>query len=151
MPAVLAVHNGSALAASSNKMRCAVNAVESNQALPNSNVTGTDSWVRVQRYKDSNNTKFVKIADINAVASILGIGVAILGTSTQSIRWSDGAILSPSGLQSNGSNSVALRFDAGGPLTNPIRIVGIVTQAQSGTVVSGTSAIATTCWNSMMP
>jgi hypothetical protein len=157
VPAVLAVHNGSALAASSNNMRCAVNAVSSNQALPVSNAASPDNWVRVQRYRrTSNNVPFVKISDINAIASTLGLSVAIPGvtSSTTLIRWSDGnlATFSPSQVQTDGSNVVALRFDAGGTAANPIRIVGIVTEAQSGAAApSGSNAIAQSCWTSMMP
>lgn len=157
VPAVLAVHNGSALAASSNKMQCAVKAVASNQTLPVSNVAGADNWVRVQRYKRiSNGTPFVSMADINAVAASFNIGVAIPGVSasTTFIRWSDGAPVSfaTNQVQTDVPNLVALRFDANGPAANPIQIVGIVTRDLSGgTAPFGTNAIAQSCWTSMMP
>jgi hypothetical protein len=157
VPAVLAVHNGSALAASSNNARCAINAVSSNQALPTSNVASPDNWVRVQRYRRiSNQVPFVRLTDINAIAASLGISVAIPGvtSSTTLIRWSDGnlAIFPTNEVQVDANNVVALRFDAGGSGANPIRIVGIVTSAQSGTTPpSGTNAIAQSCWTSMMP
>jgi len=155
LPAVLAVHNGSALAASSNKMRCAVNAL-TNPLYPISNVdsAGFDSWMRVQRYKrNSDQVPFVRMTEINAMALALGgIDVAIIATLTQSIQWSNGDILSPDAkdLVQDGNNQVALRFDANG-LDGTIRIVGIVTGAQSGGIaLSGTNAITTSCWTSMM-
>jgi len=90
------------------------------------------------------------MTDINAVAANLGIVVAINASSTQSIRWSDGAILERADLVIDTNNLVALRFDAGGQ-DGAIRIVGIVTQAQSGgNAPPGTNAIAGSCWNSMM-
>lgn len=113
---------------------------------------GADNWVRVPRYKRRlNGVAFVRMIDINAVASILGISVAIPAAATDSVRWSDGKILSRNDLEIDTGNLVALRFDDGG-LDGTIRIVGIVTEAQSGgTAPSGTNAIATSCWNSMMP
>lgn len=155
LPAVLAVHNGSALAASSNKFRCATNAVSSNQSLPASSVLATDNWLRVQRYKlTSNNVPFVRIADINSVAALLGITVAIPGvnSSTTVIKWADGSLQTDAvGLfQTDGTNLVALRFDSGGTVVNPIRIVGIVTSAQSsGASPPGTNAITQSCWTSI--
>lgn len=152
VPAVLAVHNGSALAAASNKMQCAIKAL-SNPLMPTSNVmgVGVDSWIRVQRYKRSGNqVPFVRMTEINAMAATLGILVAINANSSQSIRWSNGGIASPSDLVEDTPNLVALRFDAGG-IDGTIRIVGIVTEAQSGgTATPGTNAIAGSCWNSMM-
>jgi hypothetical protein len=155
LPAVLAVHNGSALAASSNKFRCATNAVSSNQSLPVSSVTAADTWVRVQRYKRiSNNVPFVRIADINGIAALLGIAVSIPGvtSATTVIRWSDGNLQTSdiNLFQTDGNNLVALRFDSGGGGASPIRIVGIVTSAQSsGASPTGTNAITQSCWTSI--
>ncbi len=76
--------------------------------------------------------------------------MAITANANQAIRWSDGVILTRNDLVIDTNSLVALRFDNGGS-GGAIRIVGIVTQAQTGGNVAGTNAIATSCWTSMMP
>ena len=90
------------------------------------------------------------MTEINAMASALGIGVATGANANQAIRWTDGNISAPNDLVIDTGNLVALRFDNGGS-GGAIRIVGIVTNSQTGGSVPGTNAIAQSCWTSMMP
>jgi len=159
VPAVLAVHNGSALAASSNKFRCAINAT-TGASNPAPAPGPADNWTRVPVYqwdKDANTTKYyVKSADLIAVASSRGLGyVPPSGTDTGWIAFKSGAgyafVKAPGGTVTVSSANAAVLFDTVGTApSQTVRVVGFV-QPGSATTVSGMGAISASCWTSIQP
>lgn len=160
VPAVLAVHNGSALAASSNNKRCAINSIASDPQTPPQPITGAggDGWSRTSYYLDSATPTprlWVRYSDVQTHASNKGLGLlAPTGTNTGFIRvvsggaWAFGSPTGPVGATASGS--VALLFDNAGAAPNTVRIIGIV-QPGAAAFASGTGVVTTSCWSSLQP
>lgn len=163
VPAVLAVHNGSALAAASNNKACAIRSIASDPATPPQPISGsgTDGWSRASYYLDANSTprKWVRYSDLQTLANAKGVGLVIpstvnsSGVQTGFIRVKTGGLYefgTPTGSVSNTpAGSVALLFDNAGAGPT-IRITGFVQQG-AASFTTGTGVVTTSCWSSLKP
>ncbi len=75
VPAVLAVHNGSALAAASNKFLCAIKATTGN-SIPLPTGTTSDSYLRVAIYQFEGK-KYVSVWDLKGVADARLLSISL--------------------------------------------------------------------------
>ena len=158
VPVVLAVHNGAALAAKSNALRCAVNATLDPQfpaAAP-----AADSWTRTVVYNNpTDNKKYVKVSDLLAIATAGGLGF-VTPSGSNATDWVEyvagGSYVyaTPVGTPAPTAASpvilAAVLFDSGGAAPNVIRVVGFV-QPNQTSAATGTSAVSASCWSSLMP
>lgn len=158
VPAVLAVHNGSALAAASNNKACAIKSIAADPASPPVPISGssTDGWSRAAYYLDANSTprKWVRYSDLMTHANAKGVGLVIPGgINSGFIRVKTGGLYefgSPTGSVSNTpAGSVALLFDNAGAGPT-IRIIGFV-QPGTTSFTTGTGVVTTSCWSSLQP
>lgn len=161
VPAVLAVHNGSALAARSNQFRCAVNAVGGSGTLPAETWLSntTDKWVRVPVYKctrisNGKSVAFeaVKVQELSAIASARSLGfVAPTGTDTGWATYASGggyAYCTAPASSSDSGKRAAVLFKNYGTSSQPnIKVVGFVQPGQ--TTGSGHGGIMASCWTSI--
>lgn len=153
VPAVLAVHNGSALAGTSNDERCAINGTNGTAVFPAA-VTVADGYKRVTKYFDSASGKsFIQVSDLQAVATVSGTTfVAPTGTATGWVRYVTGGTYTysaPTGTPTATTTLVAVLFDSNG-VSPVIRVVGFVQPSQT-TAPAKTSALTGSCWASMQP
>lgn len=158
VPAALAVHNGSALAASSNNKRCAVNAVGSTSggtAPAAIKGTGTDTFTRVAVYKDQASTPnyWVRISELQAQATNKGLGfVSPSGIDTGYVQVVPGGAFaygSPTGsVGTVVQGRVAVLFDNAGTAPNTVRINGFV-QYGATTLPTGKGVVTGSCWSSL--
>lgn len=165
VPAVLAVHNGSALAARSNQFRCVLNQTPSTGGAAPGLTDTTLDWVRVPRYKRNGaNEYYVNVAALAQIASTAGLGyggpagtsasVSVDGGAATSAFWlpwhSSGSPAAPSGpLTTNGS--VAVLFESssvGTPPTVVVKVVGFVKEGQT-TAGAYRGASTRSCWTSI--
>jgi hypothetical protein len=154
LPAVLAVHNGSALAATSNQFRCANNFTELSADRKAPAPGPADGYVRVARYQDTAGKFFVKYSDV--IAKAAGAGLGYTGTATKYafggtdyLRWSTGTGGPTTSLSMDMANLVAVEFKNAGTTAAPnYSVTGIVVE---GAVPSTEkrSAISNSCWNSV--
>lgn len=156
VPAVMAVHNGSALAASSNKLNCALKITNGTPILPVS-VTTADGYVRVSRYQTVVFTvtrKWIKVSDLQAVATVAGLPfVSPTGTNTGWVEYLVGGTYvfgSPPITPTVTTSLVAVLFDSNGSAPNFIRVVGFRQSGQT-TAPAKTSAVTGSCWTSLQP
>ncbi len=152
-PAVLALHSGSALAVASN-LRCLAN--ETTQPSPIVSSNTADSFIRVELYCKSNQTKwYLDGSSVYDFASRSGRGsVNTTFLSSRSV-WrevtfgSGGTVQLGATLDSKpggvglGRKYIALRFAPGATASSPPQIVGVV----DGTTQVG-SAVSFNCWMS---
>lgn len=159
VPAVLAVHNGSALAAASNNKMCAIKSIATDPATPPQPITGTggDGWTRAPFYKDSASTpkSWVRYSDLSTIATSKGLGlVSPSGSNTGFVQVITGgtyAFGSPVGsVAATPAGSVALLFDNAGAAPNTVRIIGFI-QPGAAAFGSGTGVITNSCWSSLKP
>lgn len=163
VPAVLAVHNGSALAASSSKLRCAVNATTGTSIAVPGVSTSADTYERVGFFAASvtansgTETKYyVKVSDLQTRATALGVAfIDPTGTATEWVEYvAGGAYAYATPIAPPNTNAAmgltAILFDnlPGAGATPPqIRLVGFV---QPGTtMVDNKGAISASCWSSV--
>ena len=163
VPAVLAVHNGSALAAASNKFRCALNATTgANIPLPTG--TTSDSFLRVAIY-ELGSKKYISVYDLKGVADARNLPMSYpTGTasatsgSVGSLGWvqyiaggsyvyaslGSGDTLAPT----NPATSAAVLFAPENTIPPKVRVIGFV---QPG-MTTGTNqgAISGSCWTSFL-
>lgn len=159
VPAVLAVHNGSALAATSNNKRCAINSIASDPTTPPQPIAGagTDAWTRAFYYNDqaSPAAQWVRYADLVTLSGAKGVGLATpAGTNTGYIRVVAGGLYAfgtPTGnVGTTAAGSVALLFDNAGTAPTTVRIVGFI-QPGAATFATGTGVVTGSCWSSLQP
>lgn len=167
VPAVLAVHNGSALAARSNQFRCVLNQTPaSGGAFPGLADT-TQNWVRVPRYRSGNNSNqyryWVSVGDLTNVAVQSGLGYGGPAGTSVSVSISSATVLAnwlpwhtgnPTAPQNNASltqdGSVAVVFESstsGNPPVVTVKVVGFVKQGQQSVGFQGASTQS--CWTSI--
>lgn len=159
VPAVLAVHNGSALAATSNNKACAIKSIAADPSTPPQPISGNtgDGFTRASYYADDTATPglWVRHSDLVTIAGSKALGlVAATGSNTGFIRVITGggyAFSTPGGnVSTNASGSVALLFDNGGAAPNTVRIVGFI-QPSASAFATGTGVVTTSCWSSLKP
>lgn len=164
VPAVLAVHNGSALAKRSNQYRCIVNRTPSGGgATPGVGDTTLD-WVRVARYrKGSTSEYFVRVDELQSIASAAGLVYAAgAGTpatvqvdgTTRSVSWlpwhASGSPAAPDAAVTT-AGSVAVLFEtttSGTPPVTVVKVVGFVKEGQSS-AGAYRGAATRSCWTSI--
>lgn len=151
-PSVLALHSGSALAASSN-LRCVSNANASTAPDPAGVVGAVDGYVRVQLYERGNSNQWFLSG--SSVQTVAVVGKAF-SSFLQSGQWQEvllglnnsatlGSISSSQpGGTSLGAKWAALRFVANETGAGSVDIVGIIDGNSNG------SAVAGTCWMSFV-
>lgn len=156
-PAVLAVHNGSALAASSNNKRCAINSIASDPTTPPQPIAGSggDGFSRANYYNDAASPTpalWVKKSELDTLAAGAGVGInSPSGTNTGYIQVITGgayAYGTPTGsVGATPTGSVALLFqDSGGSIS----IIGFV-QPGTATFATNTGVVTGSCWSSLKP
>lgn len=158
VPAVLAVHNGSALAATSNNKSCAIKSIASDPTTPPQPIVGTgaDGWTRAAFYTDSSATptRWVVYSDLSTIAASKGVGLTSpSGTNTGYIQVIAGGTYtygSPTLPLSSAAGSVALLFDNAGAAPTTVRIVGFIQPSATG-FVANTGVVTTSCWSSLKP
>lgn len=167
VPAVLAVHNGSALAARSNQFRCVLNQTPAaGGAYPGLNDTSLD-WVRVLRYRSGNNSNqyrwWVSVGDLTNTATLSGLGYGgpagtqvTVTINSQSVTafwlpWHTGAPAAPQNnavLVQDGSVAVLFKSSTvGNPPVVTVQVVGFVTESQTAAPFTGASTRS--CWTSI--
>ncbi len=153
LPTVLAVHNGSALATSSTKLRCALNQTDPALLAPlfPAEAIAADNSPRVTVYHDAvDGKRYVKVTDLSGIAGLpipaLGF-VAPAGTSGWVQYVSGGAYtqVTPAGTPQSTSALAAVLFDGDGV---SLRVVGFVQPAQA-TAASRVSGLTASCWSSV--
>lgn len=159
VPAVLAVHNGSALAATSNKFLCAIKSTSGASNVAPAPGPADDGWTRVQVYEwkvSSTETRFY-VLDADLARKAGELGVAYVRPSTNNTGYfAYGANLGftytpapdiPDEL--TGSSAwVALLFMPN--TAGSVDLVGFV-QPLSSATISGRGAISGSCWTSIKP
>lgn len=166
LPTVLAVHNGSALAARSNQFRCVINDVAARQAPAVLTIADpNDKWMRVQRWREgTSGPYYVKVADLQSVASTAGINYTGntnmqgtsssdefgAGSSTKWLRWSSSGPAAPTlGQVLTADGSVAVYFSATGTGASAVvKVEGFVKQGQTQ-ASAGQGATTRSCWTSI--
>lgn len=167
LPTVLAVHNGSALAARSNQYRCVINDVTYRQAPPVMTVADpNDKWMRVQRWRQgASGPYFVKVDDLLTVATTAGISyttnAAMQGTAssnefgsgstTKWLPWNNPASQQAptAGQVLTADGTVAVIFSATGTGASAVvKVEGIATQGQTQASL-GQGATTRSCWTSI--
>lgn len=161
VPAVLAVHNGSALAAASNKFLCAVKATTGSGNAAPAPAPAPDNWTRVSVYEvveSSTVTKFyVRTGDLQAIANSRNLAfVTPAGTDTGWVAFVAGGLYqfapTPANTPSPTSVLTAVLFDNVGTAPNQtVRVVGFVQPGAPGTAPVGQGAISASCWTSIKP
>ena len=159
VPAVLAVHNGSALAAASNNKACAIKSIDADPSTPPQPISGNagDGFTRASYYADDTATPklWVRYSDLDTIAQSKGLSLRTpSGISTGFIQVVTGGTYtygSPGGnVSSNPSGSVALLFDKNGTAPNTVRITNII-QPGVTSFGSGKGVVTASCWSSLRP
>lgn len=155
VPALLAVHNGSALAASSNTLRCALNAAQNGGEAPGES-SGGDKWIRVPIYKASSGSKqYVKVSDLQAVANarLLALVKPTGSSVTDLVEYKKNGTYVYAANVSVASTSklTAVLFDNRGTGDRPIRVAGFVQKEANTDAPAGTTALSESCWTSITP
>ena len=157
LPAVLAVHNGSALAARSNQFRCMINAttLTGAQVFPQPAPNGLrkkNGWVKVYSATTMTETKYyILVSDLLTVGTYVGGFVApASGSGTTWVEFSATApyqYVTPIGSTTGTSTRAAVLLQN---YSGVIKVVGYVKPGQSsaGTNQSGANA---SCWSSVKP
>jgi hypothetical protein len=163
VPAVLAVHNGSALAASSSKLRCAVNATSGSANRVPSASTAADGFERVGFFAASvtvgqtTTTKYyVRVTELQKRATDLSVGF-VSPSGSPATDWVEYLSAGPyqyakpiAAPSDTATGLTAVLFDtlpAAGTSPPQIRLVGFV---QPGTeTVDNQGAIGASCWSSV--
>ena len=170
LPAVLAVHNGSALAARSNQFRCVLNQTPSSGGVAPGLTDTSLNWMRVVRYRKGNtNPKYyVSVQDLIKVGSDVGLSYG--GPSGTSVEVSiSGSLVTASWLpwHSNASlpaapstgnplvadGSVAVLFQSSSVGTPPVvtvKVVGFVKEGAAANAGPYTGASTQSCWASIL-
>lgn len=178
LPAVLAVHNGSALAARSNQFRCVLNQTPAAGGVAPGLTETSQDWIRVNRYRQgSTNRYFVSIQDLQKVATDIGapylsyngpapttnneVTVNITGTGTVTANWvkwhstngskpADNATLT-----ADGSVAVLYKSTTSGSPPNvtvdKVEVVGFVKQGAGTNPGAYKGASTQSCWTSIKP
>lgn len=164
LPAVLAVHNGSALAARSNQFRCVLNQTPAGGGAFPGLTDNTQDWIRVARYKTSGSDRWwVRVADLTAVGAASGVGYGGPAGTSRSVTvdgnpetsfwlpWHSAADPAPAlGAALTLDGSVAVLFGsstAGSPAVVTVKVMGFVKEGQLP--VSFQGATTRSCWTSI--
>lgn len=156
VPAALAVHNGSALAAASNNRRCAINSITDPTRTPPAGVVGTTHdgrWTRVKVYQEAGTGYYwVSKTELNDFATAKNLGfLGPSGSGTHIRSYTNGTYSYTLGSPSGGlslAGYVAVLFDNAGTAPNTVRVVGFV--KWGATSFSGaTGAVTGSCWSSL--
>lgn len=166
LPAVLAVHNGSALAARSNQFRCIANQTPVGGGAAPGLTDTTANWVRVTRYRfvsGTVTTYWVKVLDLTAIATASGLtysgGAGAqssdengVGNTTFWRLWSIAGTAAPilgSVLTADGSAAVLFKSTTAG--TPAVTSYSVQSFVKEGQISAGPSKGASThsCWTSI--
>lgn len=164
LPTVLAVHNGSALAARSNRFRCVLHDTPAGGGMTPGLTDNSRDWMRVQRYRagtTGNYKYYVKVADLSSVATAANISyagpagtVGTTETGTGVAYWIPWHASETVGAPATGTvltldGSAAVLFNATGTGTSATAsVVGFVKENQT-TAPAYTGASARSCWTSI--
>ncbi len=152
VPAVLAVHNGSALAATSSAQACAVKSIADRHAVP---APGAAGWASVAYHNDgaSPPKQWVLWNDLTTLAAASGVGLAIpAGANSGYIEYVAGGAYqfgAPVGSVATAeAGTVPLVFHDNGDGT--VTIVGLVQPGTTG-FNTGSGVVSGSCWSSLRP
>ena len=169
VPAVLAVHNGSALAARSNQFRCVLKQIPSTGGTAPSLTDTTLDWVRVPRYRtgpQGNRRYWVSVGDLTSVATQSGLSYAGATGIQRSVNadgvpvtafwlpWhaSENPSAPNAGANLTSAGSVAVLFKTTASLDVPpvitVQVVGFVKENQT-TALANQGASTRSCWTSI--
>lgn len=170
LPAVLAVHNGSALAARSNQFRCVLNQTPNSGGVAPGLTDTSLNWLRVPRYRKSTSTTkfYVSVQDLTAVATNVGLvyggppGTPVLVTilsNSVTANWlpwhaigTPAAPATSNTLVADGSVAVLFQSSSvGSPPVVTVKVVGFVKEGAAANAGPYTGASTHSCWASIKP